>query len=113
VISFPSQASHLLHFHDLKQSNRLMQTTTTSSLHIPQISMLLPQMLSHLIRATIPLPLTPRTSSNRTEVSSLGINVQAILVADTFIVALESLGIWGVSAREPSIETARGRSWSS
>jgi hypothetical protein len=65
------------------------QTTPTSSLRIPQISVLLPQMLSHFIRATISLPLTLRTSSNRTEMSSLNIEMHAVLVTDAFIATVE------------------------
>jgi hypothetical protein len=55
-------------------------------------------MLSHLIRATIPLPLTLGTSSNRAEVSSLGVQMHAIFMADALVVTLEGLGAWGVGA---------------
>jgi hypothetical protein len=67
--------------------------------------MLLPQMLSHFIRAAIPLPVTLGASRDRTEVSPLGIDVHAVLVTDTFVIALERLGAWGVGAWNP------GRCW--
>jgi hypothetical protein len=54
--------------------------------------MLLPQMLSDFISTTVSIALALITSGNRTEVCTLIIEMNAVLVADAVRIAAKALG---------------------
>jgi hypothetical protein len=60
--------------------------------------MLLPQMLSDFISTTVSIALALITSGNRTEVCTLIIEMNAVLVADAVRIAAKALGARRVRA---------------
>jgi hypothetical protein len=73
--------------------------------------MLLPQMLSDLISTTVSIALALATSGNRTEVCTLIVEVNAVLVADAVRNASEALGARRVRASCRSEGTITGTGW--
>ncbi len=71
----------------------------TSGFREPQIGVLFPKVLHHLVWTTVSPTMTLGTAGNRTQVKSWILEVNALLVADPVSIPLERLGACGVIAR--------------